>query len=225
MPTGACICGRSPIVATAVRGCASPSSTPASTRRTLRSRASPSPRSTTLCSTTTSCATSPHRRRRRPVPRDSRLVAVCRRRPWPAARHRAGRNVSARQDRRRQNETRVEEDNYVAALQWADSIGVDIVSSSLAYLIFDNGFSYTPSQLNGDVAVTTVAVDAAARRGITVVTAAGNEGPGFRTVWTPGDADSALTIAPRTRSATSPSSRAAGPPPTAGSSPTSPRPV
>jgi len=91
-------------------------------------------------------------------------------------------------------ETRVEEDNYVAALQWADSIGVDIVSSSLAYLIFDNGFSYTHHSLNGDVALTTVAVDAAARRGITVVTAAGNEGPGFRTVWTPGDADSALTI-------------------------------
>lgn len=91
-------------------------------------------------------------------------------------------------------ETRVEEDNYVHALEWADSIGVDIVSSSLAYLVFDNGFSYTPSQLNGDVAVTTVAVDAAARRGIIVVTAAGNEGPGFRSVWTPGDADSALTI-------------------------------
>src|SRR6266487_3366349 len=91
-------------------------------------------------------------------------------------------------------ETRVEEDNYVAALEWADSIGVDIVSSSLAYLIFDNGFSYAPSDLTGDIAVTTVAVDAAARRGIIVVTAAGNEGPGFRTVWTPGDADSALTI-------------------------------
>src|SRR5206468_3678674 len=69
-----------------------------------------------------------------------------------------------------------------------------IVSSSLAYLVFDNGFSYAPSDLNGDIAVTTVAVDAAARRGIIVVTAAGNEGPGFRTVWTPGDADSALTI-------------------------------
>jgi len=91
-------------------------------------------------------------------------------------------------------ETRVEEDNYVAALEWADSIGVDIVSSSLAYLVFDNGFSYAPSDLNGDIAVTTVAVDAAARRGIIVVTAAGNEGPGFRTVWTPGDADSALTL-------------------------------
>src|SRR6266550_1404747 len=73
-------------------------------------------------------------------------------------------------------ETRVEEDNYVAALEWADSIGVDIVSSSLAYLSFDNGFSYTPSQLNGDIAVTTVAADMAAQRGILVVTAAGNSG-------------------------------------------------
>jgi hypothetical protein len=91
-------------------------------------------------------------------------------------------------------ETRVEEDNYVAALEWADSIGVDIVSSSLAYLIFDNGFSYTPSQLNGDVAVTTVAADMAAQRGILVVTAAGNEGPGSRSVWTPADGDSVLAI-------------------------------
>src|SRR5881394_505455 len=92
------------------------------------------------------------------------------------------------------SETRVEEDNYVAALEWADSIGVDIVSSSLAYLVFDNGFSYTPSQLNGDVAVTTVAADMAAQRGILVVTAAGNEGPGSRSIWTPADGDSVLAI-------------------------------
>lgn len=91
-------------------------------------------------------------------------------------------------------ETRVEEDNYVAALEWADSIGVDIVSSSLAYLIFDNGFSYMPSQLNGDVAVTTVAADLAVQRGILVVTAAGNEGPGSRSIWTPADGDSVLSI-------------------------------
>src|SRR5262245_65702229 len=90
------------------------------------------------------------------------------------------------------NETRVEEDNYVAALEWADSIGVDIVSSSLAYLVFDNGFSYTPSQLNGDIAVTTVAADMAAQRGILVVTAAGNSGPGSRSIWTPADGDSVL---------------------------------
>jgi subtilisin family serine protease len=91
-------------------------------------------------------------------------------------------------------EMRVEEDNYVAALEWADSIGVDIVSSSLAYLNFDNGFSYTPSQLNGDVAVTTVAADLAAQRGILVVTAAGNSGPGTRTIWTPADGDSVLAV-------------------------------
>lgn len=91
------------------------------------------------------------------------------------------------------SETRVEEDNYVAALEWADSIGVDIVSSSLGYLDFDNGFGYTPSQLTGDVAVTSVAADAAAARGILVVTAAGNDGPGFRTLVTPGDADSVIT--------------------------------
>jgi hypothetical protein len=92
------------------------------------------------------------------------------------------------------SETRVEEDNYVAALEWADSIGVDIVSSSLAYLVFDNGFRYTPSQLNGDVAVTTVAADMAAQRGILVVTAAGNEGPGSRSIWTPADGDSVLAV-------------------------------
>ncbi len=92
------------------------------------------------------------------------------------------------------SETRVEEDNYVAALEWADSIGVDIASSSLGYYAFDNGFSYTPSQLNGDVAVTTVAADLAAQRGILVVTAAGNDGPSSRSISTPADGDSVLTV-------------------------------
>jgi subtilisin family serine protease len=92
------------------------------------------------------------------------------------------------------SETRVEEDHYVAALEWADSIGVDIVSSSLGYLVFDNGFGYTPAQMSGDVAVTSVAADSATARGILIVTAAGNEGPGFRTLVTPGDADSVITV-------------------------------
>lgn len=92
------------------------------------------------------------------------------------------------------SETRVEEDNYVAALEWADSIGVDIISTSLGYLQFDNGFGYTPSQLNGDIAVTTVAADLAVQRGILVVTAAGNDGPSFRTLVTPADGDSVLAI-------------------------------
>jgi hypothetical protein len=92
------------------------------------------------------------------------------------------------------SETRVEEDNFVAALEWADSIGVDIVSSSLGYLTFDNGFNYMPSDLNGDVAVITIATDIAARRGILVIIAAGNTGPAPRSIWTPADADSALAV-------------------------------
>jgi subtilisin family serine protease len=91
------------------------------------------------------------------------------------------------------SETRVEEDHWVAALEWADSLGATVVSSSLGYLEFDDGFSYAPGDLNGDVAVTTVAADAAAAQGITVVTAAGNRGDGFRTLITPGDGDSVIT--------------------------------
>jgi subtilisin family serine protease len=91
------------------------------------------------------------------------------------------------------SETRVEEDNWVAALEWADSIGVDVISSSVGYLDFDGGFSYAPEDLNGDVAVTTVAADSAAARGILVVAAMGNNGPGFRTMITPADGDSVLS--------------------------------
>jgi subtilisin family serine protease len=92
------------------------------------------------------------------------------------------------------SETRVEEDNWVAALEWADSIGVDVVSSSVGYLAFDGGFSYQPEDMNGDVAVTTVAADSAAARGILVVAAMGNLGPGFRTMITPADGDSVLSV-------------------------------
>lgn len=93
------------------------------------------------------------------------------------------------------SETRVEEDNFVAALEWAADRGAHIVTSSLTYLAFDGGFSYAPDDLNGDVAVTTVAADEAAARGITVVTAAGNAGAGgFRTIGTPADGDSVIAV-------------------------------
>src|SRR5207249_4238689 len=94
------------------------------------------------------------------------------------------------------------------ALEWADSIGVDIVSSSLGYLRFDDGFTYTPADLNGHVAVTTVAAESAAAHGMLVVTAAGNDGPGFRTLVTPGDADSGIPVRSATRS---PRTRPIGP--------------
>jgi subtilisin family serine protease len=92
------------------------------------------------------------------------------------------------------SETRVEEDNYVAALEWAHSLGAHIASSSLGYLDFDDGFAYTQSQLNGDIAVTTVAADLAAQRGILVVTSVGNGGPNARTLSTPADGDSVVAV-------------------------------
>ncbi|MBK8230203.1 MAG: S8 family serine peptidase [Candidatus Eisenbacteria bacterium] len=92
------------------------------------------------------------------------------------------------------SETRVEEDDYVAGIEWADSLGADVVSTSLGYLSFDNGFVYSPQDLDGRTAVTTRAAAWAVRRGIVVVTAAGNEGPGDRTIITPADAESVVAV-------------------------------
>lgn len=93
------------------------------------------------------------------------------------------------------SELPVEEDNWAAAIEWADSIGVDVVSSSLGYKTFDNGFAYSPQDLNGDVAVTTIAADYAASIGIVVCNSAGNSGAqGASSLNHPADADSILTV-------------------------------
>lgn len=92
------------------------------------------------------------------------------------------------------SEQRVEEDNWVAAVEWADSLGVDVISSSLGYLDFDDGFQYEPEELDGRTAVTTLAAVHAQRVGIVVCTAAGNSGDQPSTIVTPGDADSILTV-------------------------------
>jgi len=81
----------------------------------------------------------------------------------------------------------VEEDDWVAGLEWADSIGAEVISSSLAYSDW-----YTASDYDGNTCVTTVAADMAASRGILVCNAMGNEGPGYRTLDAPADADSIL---------------------------------
>ncbi|MFI5208718.1 MAG: S8 family serine peptidase, partial [Gemmatimonadales bacterium] len=97
-------------------------------------------------------------------------------------------------------ETRIEEDHWVAGIEWAITNGAQIVSSSLGYLSFDNGFTYTPSQLNGDFAVTTIAADSAAARGVLVVVAVGNSGADASgrfvpsSMDTPADADSVVSV-------------------------------
>jgi hypothetical protein len=88
------------------------------------------------------------------------------------------------------DEVEAEEDDYVAALEWADGLGVDVVSSSLGYFYW-----YDREDMDGDTAVTTKAVDIAASRGILVVTAAGNEGnSSWSTIIAPADADSAIAV-------------------------------
>jgi len=87
------------------------------------------------------------------------------------------------------SETKVEEDNWVAAMEWADSIGADVISSSLGYFDFDlPDPSYTYSDLDGATAVTSIAASMAADLGILVCNAAGNSGPLDSTLITPADA-------------------------------------
>ncbi len=75
------------------------------------------------------------------------------------------------------SETHVEEDNYAAALEWMDSIGVDITTSSLGYSTFDDSvFSYTYSDMDGKTTIVTKAAEKAFAKGILTLTSAGNEG-------------------------------------------------
>ncbi len=93
-------------------------------------------------------------------------------------------------------ETRAEEDYFIAGLEWLEANGVDVVSISLGYSVFDEGEGdYTYDDLDGDTAVITRAVDQAAARGVVVVVSAGNEGSGpWRYIGAPADADSVITV-------------------------------
>jgi len=75
------------------------------------------------------------------------------------------------------SETPIEEDNWIAALEWADSIGVDVTSTSLGYLDYDPPFpSYTWQDMDGNTARITIGADLAVGLGIFVVNSAGNGG-------------------------------------------------
>ena len=92
-------------------------------------------------------------------------------------------------------ETPIEEDNWVAAAEWADSLGAHVISSSLAYRDFDGtADDYAYSDLDGYTTVVAQGAIMAARRGIMVCTAIGNEGPGVGSLWSPSDAESILAV-------------------------------
>ncbi|MGF1534378.1 MAG: S8 family peptidase [Bernardetiaceae bacterium] len=95
------------------------------------------------------------------------------------------------------SESRVEEAYWLIAAERADSLGVDVIISSLGYSDFDNpNYNYTPDDLDGKTALVTQAAAAAARTGMIVVTSAGNYGNRpWQKLTFPADADSILSVA------------------------------
>lgn len=94
------------------------------------------------------------------------------------------------------SETPYEEATWIMAAERADSMGVDIISSSLGYNLFDNPvYDYSVQQLDGRTALISKAAIHAARRGMLVVSSAGNSGNDpWKFVTPPADADSVLAI-------------------------------
>ncbi len=92
-------------------------------------------------------------------------------------------------------EVRFEEDCFARAVEWMDSIGVDIITSSLGYLNFDStDISYTYNDLDGKTTLTSIYANKAFERGIVMVTAVGNKGPNPMTLQTPSDAFGEIAI-------------------------------
>lgn len=94
------------------------------------------------------------------------------------------------------SEYQIEEYNWLAAAEKADSLGVDIISSSLGYNNFDDtATNYQLKDMDGKTAISTIAAEKASQKGIVVVTSAGNEGGGaWGKITAPADAPSVLSI-------------------------------
>lgn len=90
----------------------------------------------------------------------------------------------------------VEEQNWAAAAERADSLGVDICSVSLGYFNFDNAlFNYTYTNMNGNTTMIARAADIAAKKGMLIVVANGNEGTSaWKYLISPADADSVMAV-------------------------------
>ena len=96
-------------------------------------------------------------------------------------------------------EQAIELDNMISGMERADSLGADIISSSLGYNDFDlpanTGNDFVYANLDGHTTNVAKAANTATSKGILCVITAGNEGTnGWHYILTPGDADSALTV-------------------------------
>lgn len=94
------------------------------------------------------------------------------------------------------SEFRIEEYNWVRAAEFADSLGVDIINSSLGYNYFDDpDMNYSREDLDGETAVISIGAGIAANKGILVVSSSGNEGNiSWQTITVPADARGILAV-------------------------------
>ncbi len=84
-----------------------------------------------------------------------------------------------------------EEENWLAAVEWCDKNGADVINSSLGY----TGNRYLYDDMNGENTLVSRAGNLAARKGILVVNSAGNDGAGeWNFIGAPADADSVLAV-------------------------------
>lgn len=90
----------------------------------------------------------------------------------------------------------IEEQNWVVAAEIADSIGVDIISSSLGYSEFDDpAFNYSYAQMNGNSTIVSKGASLAAKKGIIVMNSAGNSGTSsWKYITAPADAKDILAV-------------------------------
>jgi hypothetical protein len=95
-----------------------------------------------------------------------------------------------------ESESVIEEYYWLSAAEFADSVGADLINSSLGYTTFDDaGTNHTYANMDGNTTVITRAADKAAAKGILVVNSAGNSGgAGWWYIGAPADADSVFTI-------------------------------
>lgn len=94
-------------------------------------------------------------------------------------------------------EYRAEEFYWILALEYADSVGVDVVNSSMGYTRFrDESMSYQYKDLDGKTALISKAATIATAKGILIVNAAGNDGhKDWHYLAAPADVPEVLTVA------------------------------
>lgn len=90
----------------------------------------------------------------------------------------------------------IEEDYWIAAAEHADSVGVDLMNTSLGYSLFDDStMNHVYDELNGTTTRISQAAEWAAQKGILCTTSAGNSGAApWHYITAPADADGILTV-------------------------------